>query len=134
MDAVYKYSNYYYRNLCLDGCPIDTVCQWGVCVCANGDILQHAYHDIIITSTSSSSDLVLYKGQCETRAHVYHQSRSHVSSSLNSPRGHVSTSGSAECDQSQSCQAGDINDLCVGTSETTSGTCRCRDDMRTNQW
>ena len=37
LDAVYKYSNYYYRNLCLDGCPIDTVCQWGVCVCTNGE-------------------------------------------------------------------------------------------------
>ena len=36
LDEVYKYSNYYYRNLCFDGCPIDSECQWGVCVCENG--------------------------------------------------------------------------------------------------
>ena len=36
MDLVYKYSNYYYRNLCSEGCPINTKCQWGFCVCNEG--------------------------------------------------------------------------------------------------
>ena len=129
LDAVYKYSNYYYRNLCLDGCPIDTVCRWGVCVCTNGDTNIASWSASHYRMMSQCLDLLLYKGHCETRAHVYHQSRGRVSSADQSPRGHVSS-----CDQSQSCQAGDINMLCVGTSETTSGSCSCRDDMRPNPW
>ena len=40
MDLVYKYSNYYYRNLCSEGCPIHTKCQWGFCVCNEGKSLD----------------------------------------------------------------------------------------------
>ena len=40
MDLVYKYSNYYYRNLCSEGCPINTKCQWGFCVCNEGKSLD----------------------------------------------------------------------------------------------
>ena len=40
MDLVYKYSNYYYRNLCSEGCPIHTICQWGFCICDEGKVKE----------------------------------------------------------------------------------------------
>ena len=47
--------------------------------------------------------------------------------------GRSRSQGSDECYQSQSCQSRDINYVCVGGGEHV-GRCRCRDDMKVNQW
>ena len=43
LDSVHLYSHYYYRSLCHDGCPIGSFCQWGVCVCKPGKLLDNRY-------------------------------------------------------------------------------------------
>ena len=43
LDSVHLYSHFYYRSLCHDGCPIGSFCQWGVCVCKPGKLLDNRY-------------------------------------------------------------------------------------------
>ena len=65
-----------------------------------------------------TAGLFHYRGECVSHIPRQYRSRS---------------GGSDECYQSQACQARDINYVCVGGGEHV-GRCRCRDDMKVNQW
>ena len=62
MDLVYKYSNYYYRNLCSEGCPINTKCQWGFCVCNEGtELILKKIKDKILVINIQGIPLLFWK-------------------------------------------------------------------------
>ena len=154
MDLVYKYSNYYYRNLCSEGCPIHTKCQWGFCVCNEGICrsktkfhLNKSWFIFVFFMPKRRFLWLLFRGLPFYLEKVWeprwkfditgyeliegHCLRIHHAGRLAKKSG-----GLTECRVSQRCQEEDINYVCTGASqeEDSVGRCHCRHDMRLNQW
>ena len=137
MDLVYKYGNYYYRNLCSEGCPINTKCKWGFCVCNEGMInIKNNFLWIIATAIQCESHHSIYKKCQQFDISGFELIEGHCLRIHHAGRLHKKSGGLIECRVSQRCQEEDINYVCTGASqeEASVGRCQCRDDMRLNQW